>query len=79
MFVPQGKRSEARRHGCSAASLSELRSSLATPSAVSSGHRQRLLELAQRLERVQSLGGDWADVEMSEYVAAAMERDAAVV
>jgi len=79
MLVPQGTRRETHRHGRSVVSLSELRRSLATPSALSSGHRQRLLELAHRLERVRSLGGDWADVEMSEYFAAATERDAAVV
>jgi hypothetical protein len=77
MLVPQGSASGTRRHGSPAASLSELRRGLATPSALSSGHRQRLLELAQRLRRIQSLGDDWAGVDFSEYVAAATERDAA--
>ena len=56
----------------------ELRGQLAAPSAISDGHRRRLLDLARRLARVQSLGDEYRRVCFSPHVKAAMD-DAAVV
>jgi hypothetical protein len=61
-----------RRQGSRAASLAELRTALARPSRLSDGHRQRLLDLTQRLAAVQVLGDEYARVEASEFVRRAM-------
>ncbi len=52
------------RHG-SRTSLAELRRHLASPSAISDDHRQRLMALVRRLTRVQALGNEYARVELS--------------
>ena len=67
-----------RRQGSPGISLAELRCELASPSNVEDGHRQRLLELARRLNRTRALGNDYARLELSHYVATAMDRGAAV-
>ncbi len=63
-----------RRQGSRRVSLAELRSQLERPSKIQDGHQQRLLELAQRLTRVQALGNDYARLELSEHVTHAMDR-----
>ena len=59
--------------GICPASLSELRQRLREPSAISDGHRQRLLELARRLDRVQALGDEYCRVQLSPHVAQALQ------
>jgi hypothetical protein len=65
-----------RRQGSMAARLAELRTMLSRPSRFSDGHRQRLLDLTQRLNAVQRLGGEYARVDFSRYVRQAMEQGA---
>ena len=60
-------------------SLAELRRRLARPSRLDQGHRQRLLELTQRLARVRELGAAFGRVECSGYVLAAMSEAPAAV
>ena len=68
-----------RRQGSRGISLAELRSQLASPSSFEDGHRQRLLDLSQRLARVRALGNKYARLELSHFVTSAMDRDAAAV
>ena len=63
-----------RQHGRCPVGFAELRRQLACPSGLKDGHRQRLLELARRLARVQALGDKYARLELSEFVRAATER-----
>ena len=80
MQTSQGVRREPRRwQGRRRTDLAELRRQLAQPSRVGAGHRQRLLELTQRLARVRDLGGAFGRVECSGYVMAAMDPMAAAV
>ena len=80
MFVSQGlSGGSIRQQGRCRADLAELRHRLAGPSQLDNGHRLRLLELANRLECVQELGDDFARLELSEHVTAAMERGVATV
>lgn len=69
----------AGRQGGRPVNLTDLRSRLADPSNLQDGHQQRLLEVAQRLARVRSRGNEYARLELSEYVAAAMDRGAVAV
>lgn len=79
MLIPQEARSGAHgRQGGRRASLAELRRHMAEPSTMDDGHRQRLLELARRLARVQALGDEYSRVTLSEHAAAALP-DGAVV
>jgi hypothetical protein len=54
------------------ASLAELRHHLANLSGLTSRDQQRLLELAARVSRIQSLGGEYARVGLSERAGAAL-------
>ena len=65
-----------RRQGGMAASLAELRTMLSRPSRFSDGHRQRLLDLTQRLTAVQMLGDEYARVDLSPYLQRAVEQGA---
>ena len=56
------------QHGSSPGGLAELRRDLARPSRLDDGHRQRLLDLAQRVARVQGLGGGYSRVSLSEHI-----------
>jgi hypothetical protein len=74
MLIPQNAQCEAHeRHGCRESALAELRRSLANPSALSDGHRQRLLELSRRLARVGALGDEYSRVVFSDAAQAAMK------
>ena len=76
MLIPQTARSETRGgHGRTPNNLADVRRELASPSNVSSGVRQRLLGLAQRLARVQALGDGYARVGFSPEARAAMEQN----
>ena len=73
MLISQQAQGEPPRlHGSGRASLAELRRQLANPSCMSDGNRQRLLELARRLARVQALGDEYVRVGFSEQVEAAL-------
>ena len=67
LILQEAKSDASRRHGSRRVDLSQLREQLACPSAlVGADHRQRLLELEQRLLRLQALGGEYARVEFSD-------------
>ena len=73
MLIHQEARSDAvGRHGRRPVGLSELREYLARPSQMHDGHRQRLLELASRLARVQALMGEHARVDFSKVARLAL-------
>lgn len=57
--------------GRSQAPLDELRDHLARPTAMDEANRQRLMVLANRLARVQALGGEFCRVAFSPEAAAA--------
>ena len=78
MLIPRGAGSDRDgRQGCPRVGFAELRRQLANPSKLNYRHRQRLLELARRLARVQALGDGYARVEFSWHVAAVLEAQAA--
>ncbi len=64
--------------GIDRSKLAELRDHLADPSALSDGNRQRLLELARRLTRVQALGDEYVRVGFSASAMDALDRPAAM-
>ena len=68
----QAKSGSYRRQGMPRMNLAELRRQLADPSAISDGHKGRLLDLARRLARVRALGGEYARVGLSESAEAAL-------
>jgi len=79
MLIPRRAKRERRNwHGGQKASLAELRRILSEPKALNDRHRQRLLDLVKRIARVRALGDEYAGVELSEYVTAAMDRHAVV-
>ena len=53
--------------------LDELRSCLAEPSRLTNQHRQRLLELVRRLDRVRALGDEYAGITLSDSAVAALK------
>jgi hypothetical protein len=61
-----------RPRRCGSAGLAELRRKLATPSGLSGRDQQRLLELAARASRIQSLGGGYVRIGLSEWAGAAL-------
>ncbi len=76
MLIPQTAQCEPQAgQGSPRVSFAELRHNLARPSSVSSGHRQRLLELGQRLNRVQGLGDEYARVDLSDFAWASLQGD----
>ncbi len=74
MLIPQNGLSESSlRQGCRTVTLDELRKSLTEPTQLSDWHRQRLLELVQRLDRVRALGDVYAGIELSGDAAVALD------
>lgn len=74
MLIPQsGPCGVYERQGCRENALAGLRRDLANPSALSDGHRQRLLELSRRLARVQALGGEYSRVVLSDAAQVAVK------
>ena len=59
--------------GCFRTVLTELQRQAAAPSRCSDGLRQRLLVLARRLASVQSLGGEYARVDLSDQAKARLD------
>ena len=79
MLIPQSVQPvEHRRQGSKAGSLAELRRVLASPSRISDGNRQRLLDLAGRLVAVRRLGGECARVQLSDHARLALGQGAPV-
>ena len=78
MLTSQAARSGSRhRHGSRPVSLAELRRRIAHPSQLRDGDRQRLVDLASRLARVQLLGGEYGRVGFSDEATAALNARAA--
>jgi len=74
MLIPQKAPSEAGRpNGIGRLSLAELRRRLADPATTGGGTRQRLVELARRLARIQALGDEYGRVGFSEMALAALD------
>jgi len=80
MLIPQKVRcSVVGRSGAPASGIAELRSHLAKGSSLDDGSRQRLLELAQRLARVQALGDEYAGISFSPMVTDVLDPSVAAV
>ena len=80
MLVSQRQASgSCMEHGCFRTTLAELQRHGAAPSDYQDGLRQRLLVLAQRLARVQSLGDEYARVAFSQHAEAVLAENAAAV
>jgi len=74
MLIPQSAQCEtSSRQGRRAVKLDELRSCLAEPSRLTNQHRQRLLELVRRLDRVRALGDEYAGIRLSDSAVAALK------
>ena len=73
MLISQQACGQAVKRDGSRPTLAELRRRLSSPSTLDEGHRQRLLDLAQRLARVQALGDEHGRVEFSEQALAALQ------
>lgn len=74
MLIPQNALSESSaRQGGRTVTLDELRKSLTEPTQLSDWHRQRLLELVQRLNRVRALGDVYAGIELSDNAVEALD------
>ena len=74
MLIPQSAQCETlSRQGRRAVKLDELRSCLAEPSRLTNQHRQRLLELVRRLDRVRALGDEYAGIRLSDSAIAALK------
>lgn len=66
LLIPRSPESHVDEgQGRPAAGLAELRQALTDPSKLTDGVRQRLLELTERLSRVQALGGEYVRVGLS--------------
>jgi hypothetical protein len=79
MLISQEVRSQTSpAQGSVRGGLAELRRQLAEPSALSDGNRQRLLELARRLARVQSLGDEYVRVGFSDSATDALTKPGAI-
>jgi hypothetical protein len=75
MLIPQTAESgKGGRQGSPPLTLAELRRALAKPSVLDDGHRRRLLDLAQRLARVQALGDEYARVRLSPRIRSVLAR-----
>ncbi len=75
MLIPQKLSNESSsRQGRCTIKLDELRKSLSEPTRLTDWHRQRLLELLTRLDRVRALGDEYAGIELSDDVIAALKQ-----
>lgn len=80
MLVPQRSLSGGGDgQGCLRATLAELQQPSSASQVCEGGLRQRLLVLAQRLERVQALGNECSRVAFSEHAQAVLAERAHVV
>ncbi len=69
MLISQSLSEPAAGQGSPPMDFAELRRGLSVPSGMDDGHRQRLVDLVQKLARVRALGGEYLQVEFSEYAA----------
>ncbi len=68
MLIPRSAQCGSRdRHGSDRVTLAELRDDLARPPEAADRHRQRLLDLAEKVARIQALGDEYSRVGLSEY------------
>ncbi len=65
LTVQQARSESSGPQGRGRTELAELRRRLAEPSQLSDTHRQRLLDLSQRLASVRALGGEYRRVGLS--------------
>ncbi len=73
MLIPQQACDRRVRQGRRSVTFAQLRKELASPSELlSDEQRQRLLELAKRLERIKALGDEYDRVDFSEAATAAL-------
>jgi len=80
MLIPQKAQREAiDGQGVPVIGFAELRRHLAKRSSCDDAHRQRLLELAQRLARVQALGDEYAGISLSPMAASVVDQATAAV
>ncbi|HDY64703.1 MAG TPA: hypothetical protein ENH84_00520 [Phycisphaerae bacterium] len=70
MLISQGLSELEGGHGRSPTDFAELRRRMADPPSMDDGHRQRLVDLARRLARIQALGDEYLRVDFSENAAA---------
>ncbi|MGC9454359.1 MAG: hypothetical protein ACP5HU_05795 [Phycisphaerae bacterium] len=78
MLTSQAARSGSRnRQGRRSVHLAELRGRIVHSSRLRDGDRQRLVDLARRLARVQALGGEYGRVGFSDEAQAALNAQAA--
>ena len=78
MLISQGLSELKGGQGCSPTSFAELRRQMANPSSMDNGHRQRLVDFAQQLARIQALGDEYLRVGFSENAAAMLMDGAAI-
>jgi hypothetical protein len=80
MLIPQEAQCQsARLQGSGRTEMAELRRRLESPSGLTLKHRQRLMEIVQRLARVQALGDEYTRVGLSEHATEAMRQPVALV
>ncbi len=80
MLIPAEAVSESCvRQGGRVTDFAELRRRLASPSSLDQGQRQRLLELARSVARVQARGDGYGRVQVSEYVSGASDTNVTCV
>jgi len=68
MLISQSLSEPAVGQGSPPLDFAELRRGLAVSSVMDDGNRQRLVGLVRKLARVRALGGEYLQVEFSEYV-----------
>ena len=78
MLISQGLSEVKGGQGGSPPSFAELRRQMANPSSMDNGHRQRLVDFARRLGRIQALGDEYLRVDFSENAAAILMDGAAI-
>jgi len=66
MLISQQAGELDRRQGSRPVNLAELRRGLAEPTQLNGRHRQRLLDIARRVARVQALGDEYRRVSLSD-------------
>ncbi len=75
MLIPQMAQCDVqRRQGCRVSNIAELRRQLANPARLNDSNRQCLLDLVNRLARVQALGDEYARVGASHLVQEAVNQ-----
>ena len=79
LISQEAKRERTGGQGCRQTDFVEVRQRLERPSELDDGHRQRLLDMATRVARVQALGGAYRRVSLSAHAMAAIDHNAALI